>query len=241
MKKYHYLLTLILFLSLNTSVGLASEAIAFVVKSQNMPGYPEGHKMPANTVIKTTGDQRLALKTEAGDTVIIGENSNFKLVKPSLFSHVFGKIYYYIRSRSTGRLKVRSHVATLGVRGTKFIISSSDKDVGQVALAEGLLDIESNDDQPFAITSKRELTEFERYRLESLREMQGINDEFERYKKEIEQEFIEYKKSFELTENTTLSFSGKKVEKMPLSEKQKEEFSSFEDFIGQVENQKAEP
>ena len=228
MKNYPLIFTLLLFISLDVSLAYADETIAYVMKSQNMPDYPAGTKMPENSIIKTTNKQRLALRTDAGDTVIISENSNFKLVKPSLFSHVFGKIYYFIRSRNAGRLKVRSHVATLGVRGTKFIISTDDDDKGQVALAEGLLDIESNDDQPFAVTSKRDLTEFERYKLESLREMQSINDEFENYKKQINREFTEYKKTFKISRNTSLSFDGKAVDKTPLSTEHKEDFSSFE-------------
>lgn len=238
MKNYSFVTTLFLFLSFNTSVVLAGDTMAVVIKSQNMPSFPVGHKLPVNSVIETTDNQRLALKTNAGDTVIVGKSSNFKLVEPSFFSHVFGKIYYFIRSRNEGRkLRVRSHVATLGVRGTKFIISNNDKDSGQVSLAEGLLDIESNDDEPFAIKSTREPTEFERYKLESLKEMQSINDEFEKYKKQINLEFTEYKKSFQLTENTTLSFDGKNVDQVPLSAEQKEDMLSFEAFIEEVESQ----
>ena len=238
MKKHSFILALVLFLSLNNSVVLADDMLAVVIKSQNMPDFPAGFKLPANTVIETEGNQRLALKTNAGVTVIVGNSSNFRLVKPSFFNHVFGKIYYFIRSRTEGRrIKIRSHVATLGIRGTEFIITNNDESNGQISLAEGLLDIESNDDEPFAIKSEREPTEFERYKLESLKEMQSINDEFENYKKQINLEFTEYKKSFQLTKNTTLSFDGKNVSQEPLSAEQKEELQSFEAFIDQVDTQ----
>ena len=235
MKNSLKLIALAFLLCINSTVAFSADSIAYVMKSQNMPDYPAGHKMPENTVIKTTGNQRLALKTNTGDTVIVGKNSIFKLVEPGFFNQVFGKIYYYIKSRNANRsLRVRSTVATLGVRGTKFIISSDEQENGQISLAEGLLNIESNDDEPFAVTSKKKLTAFERYKLESLKEMQSINDEYENYKKQINQEFTEYKNSFELTANTTLSFEGKKVGSAPISSDQKEDMLSFESFIEDI-------
>ena len=227
MKNNIFLLTLILCFSLNSSNALATDTIALVMKSQNMPEYPVGHKIPLNSVIKTTDNQRLALKTNVGDTVIIGESAKLKLVKPNFIKHVFGKIYYFIRSRDTeSELKVRTTVATIGIRGTRFIVSSNENDDGEIALAEGILNIESNDDQPFAIISKKELSEFERSKKETL-------DKYKDYKQNLQQEFIEYKKSFMLTENTSLSFKGKKVAKRPLDVLQKKDMQSFESFIEQ--------
>ncbi len=217
-----------------TSLQLQAETTAKVIRSTNMPAYPVGTEIKENTRIQTQRGQRVAIKTGDGDIISISEQSSFKVEKANFFEQLFGKVFYFFNPRMNNPVKIKSSVATMGIRGTKFIITDAgDRVNAEIALAEGLLNIESNDDQPFTVSSKRELTEFEKYKLESLQEMQQTQDEFEAYKKQLEQEFIEYKMSFELQENNTLTFDGKSVSQAPIADDQFMEFAEFEAFLAE--------
>lgn len=208
---------------------LYAETLGVVIRSQNMPGFPIGYEISGNSEIRTGDKQKIAVKTMQGDTLIAGENSSIKLVKPGFFQQLFGKIYYFISKRSReDRVRVQTTTATIGVRGTTFVVDSAGDDQKQetVSLQQGQLNFESNDDEYFKLYQLRELDEFELFK----RQMQT---EFDAYKTELEEEFVAYKKSIQLDQGFALKFDGKKVVKLPLDENSNKQFEEFEAFIKQ--------
>ncbi len=203
-----------------------AQMMAEVIRSENMPDYPVGTKIYEKTDIKTGHDQKIAIKTSQGDMLVAGKNANIKLVKPGFFSHFFGKIYYFISRRENNNVSVKTTAATIGIRGTKFIIDSSENNNVKetVSLSEGQLTFDSNDDEKFKLYQQRELTEFEKY----MREQKA---EFEQFKNQMADEFVAYKASINLDSGFALQFDGKKATRVAMDPLMNSEFEEFERFI----------
>jgi predicted nuclease with TOPRIM domain len=123
---------------------------------------------------------------------------------------------------------IKTRAATIGVRGTTFIISENNEQNGEsVALKEGLLQIESNG-PAFEIHKKRIPDEFEQFKLEQQKQRQELQDEFERYKQQTMQEFVEYRREFTLRPNRVINLSGYRVDETAMTESNKADFESFE-------------
>ena len=214
-------------LLLSGLMGIAqAQDMGEVIRSQNMPLYPAGTRIPMQAEINTGARQKIAIRTAQGDVLIAGQNANIKLVKPGFFSHFFGKIYYFISPRQANEVSITTSTATIGIRGTKFIIDSADNDQLQdrVSLVEGRLNFVSNDDAQFEHYQQRELNEFELYKRQQIAE-------FAEYKQHMIEEFVAYKASIDLDAGYELVFDGKKVTQRPLAEERMSEIEEFEQFI----------
>lgn len=209
------------------SAGVShAQMMGEVIRSHNMPQYPPGTQVSEQSEIKTGEGQKIAIRTTQGDVLIAGQNASIQLVKPGFFSHLFGKVYYYISRRQANEVSITTTTSTIGIRGTKFIIDSAgDEELKEsVALAEGSLNFTSNDDEYFQLYRQRELTEFELYKREQMAE-------FAEFKQNMMDEFVAYKASIDLTAGYTLDFDGKKATQRPLAQQVKVEFDEFERFI----------
>ena len=204
----------------------SAEVIGEVIQSENMPVYPAGTEITKGMEIKTNGHQKIAIKTRDGDVLVAGKNAKIKIKEPGFFSHLFGKIYYFIAPRQTNKVKVTTSTATIGIRGTKFIIDSDETNASNetVSLASGKLNFESNDDELFELYHQRELTEFELYKRQQ-------QSEFDEYKQQMMDEFVAYKASIDLNSGFALKFDGKKATRVALDSKIDAEFEEFERFI----------
>ena len=212
--------------SLTMSLPATAEVIGEVSRSVNMPQYPVGTRLDSDTQIETGAGQRIAIRTTDGDVLVANPNSVIKLEKPGFFSQLFGKIYYFITPAKKRNVTVQTRAATIGIRGTKFVVDSSAEDAAQenVSLVEGRLNFESNDDEKFALYHERELTEFEQYRREQMAEYQA-------YKNQMLEEFVAYKASIDLEAGFALRFDGKKVVRSAVSEDMEAEIAEFEQFL----------
>ncbi len=217
---------------LNIVPALADEPMGQVIRSQNMTEYPVGKMLMENTEIRTRNQQRIAVKTRQGDVLVANENARIKLVKPGFFSQLFGKIYYFIAPRRDGQVRVNTNTATIGIRGTRFIVDSAEANTQaeQVSLLTGELRLDSKDDEQFALYEQKEMSEYERYR----REMMG---EFEAYKQQMMEEFVAYKSSINLDSGFALQFDGKKVIRKPVDDSVQQDAADFEEFLAQARAQ----
>ncbi len=229
---FSYLLLRVVIVGVLASIPFVqpnAETLGVVVRSQNMPDFPGGFEITENSEIRTGENQKIAIKTSQGDVLVADQNSSIKLVKPGFFQQLLGKIYYFISERSrVERVRVQTSTATIGIRGTTFVVDSAGDEQKQdtVSLQEGALIFESNDDEYFKLYQLRELDEFEQFK----RQMQS---EYDAYKAELEEEFVEYKKSIQLDKGFTLKFDGKKVVKLPFDKNSNKQFEEFEAFLNQ--------
>ena len=187
--------------------------------------------------ISTQANQRLALRTDDGDVIALGENSQIRIQKASLFNQLFGKIYYLFRSRNEGQknANVKTVTATIGIRGTNFLVTSTAEDQRDViSLENGLLNVASPDDQPFKVHQQKPVSDFEQFQQEMEKGVEAIDQEFEDFKKQVDQEFIEYKLSVGLSAGKTLKIVGKDLYTVDLPDGQQDEIDSFKAFISDV-------
>ena len=136
-----------------------------------------------NDTIVTREGARIVVQFDDGALSVLDEKSRLRVEKTSWFSYLGGKVYFTFKKVFGEPRRVRTRAATIGVRGTTFIISENENRDGEsVALKEGLLQIESTG-PAFEIHKQKELNEFEQFKLEQMRARQATLDEFEKYKK----------------------------------------------------------
>ena len=202
--------------------------LGVVLRSENMPSYPQGMQILQDSEIRTGKNQKVAVKTTQGDILAADSNSIIKLVKPGFFQHLLGKIYFLVAPRKNNNVRVETRTATLGIRGTRFLVDSQNEADGEinVALSEGQLNIESKGGRYFQLYEQRELSEYEKYK-------RNVQNEFDTYKQQVEEEFVAYKKSFDLDSGFSLVFDGSKVVRRVNDENVDSQFEAFEAFINQ--------
>jgi hypothetical protein len=234
--KYVSLSLILLSLLLNPLYARA-ENYATVIRVENMILYRQGQKIVVGAHISTQANQRLALRTDDGDVIALGENSQMRIQKASFFKQLFGKIYYLFKPRNEKQenVNVQTVTATIGIRGTNFLVTSTVEDQRDViSLENGLLNVASPDDQPFKVHQQKPVSDFEQFQQEMENGAEAIDQEFEDYKKQVDQEFIEYKLSVGLSAGKTLKIVGKDLYTVDLPDGQQDEIDSFKAFISDV-------
>jgi hypothetical protein len=212
-----------------------AESYATILKTKNMSAYQRGQSLKIGTEIVTRENQNLALRTTSGDIFVLGPNSKIRINKSSLIKHFFGKIYFLFKPRKENPVVVQTLTATIGIRGTNFLLTTSEDDnANLISLETGLLNVASPDDQPFKVHKQKPLSEFEQFQQEQQQGMDEINQEFEDFKKQIGQEFIEYKLAVELSAGKTLRIEGRNLYTVNLPDEQQNEIDSLKEFIADV-------
>ncbi len=181
-------------------------------------------KLNSDDLIITYKNSMATIKLNDGSIIILDANSKLKINSEDMIKHNGGKIFFNIKKRTTNSLKVATNFATIGVKGTKFIINNSI-DLQDVSLKSGLVNIESNNGE-FELHKRKhkKLSLFEQYKL-------AQQNNFNTYKTKLEEEFVEYKKQFDLLPNRTISFNGNKVYEDITSKDKQNEFLQFESFF----------
>ena len=178
--------------------------------------------------IVTGENARVVVQFDDGALSVLDEKSCLRVEKTSWFSYLGGKVYFTFKKVFGPQRNVKIRTATLGIRGTTFIISeSTEQDAESVALKEGLLHVESTG-PAFEIHKQREMSEFERYRMTQMTEKQQVQDDFDQYKQQTMREFIEYRRQFTLKPNRVISLLGYRIDEKEMSEVDRADFDVFE-------------
>lgn len=193
-----------------------------------------GSKLPPRNIFKTGPDGRAVVRVGNSGYVVVEKNSEIEIEKKSdhagFFRQVTGMIYYALNAIKGDRRKaeVRTATATLGIRGTRFLVTDMPGR-NEVGMRKGELNVVSPDSE-FEIHRKAEQDEFEAFKQEGRDAIAKEKKEFEEYKAQTEREFIEYKREFSLGANRMASFDGKVVNEKPLSEEAKKDMETLESY-----------
>jgi hypothetical protein len=182
----------------------------------------EQQKLYKGDLIITYKNSTATIQLTDNSLVTLDQKTKLKVEDLKNFKQEEGTVFYNIETQGSKSLEVATSFATIGVKGTKFIVKSEEDK--NVALKSGLVSIESLDGE-FEIHKKkqRKLTEYEVY-------MMAHKYEFDKYKKKIEEEFIEYKKQFDLQPNKYVSFDGNVVKEDTLTKDIENDFKRFENL-----------
>ncbi len=182
--------------------------------------------------IVTTENGAAVVRFNDGSMSVMREKSRLRVEKTNWLSHIGGKIYFTFRKVFGEPKRVRTRFATIGVRGTTFIVTD-ENDMQGVALKEGQVEVESPQGE-YEIHRQKEMDEFEAFRQQMAQQQQQLADEFAQYKQQTLQEFVEYKKQFVLQANRVIRFDGKRVDETAMTEQDRQEFASFEAIAGDM-------
>ena len=185
----------------------------------------------ANETIVTEQDSKAVIQFNDGALSVLSEKSALRVEKAGWLSQLSGKVYYIFKKVFKKQpKKVFTKFATIGIRGTAFIVNA-DANQNMIALQQGGLNIESPDGA-YAIRRHSNAAGFSDFKSEQRSQLDTMNQQYLNYKKQLSKEFIEYKKSFDLKENYQLSFDGRKVEEKPMTQDVEQGFNDFASFAG---------
>lgn len=229
-----------------TPVAYAADAGISIMKSQGevkqeSKAAGDSEKEVLGSVLRTGPDGRAVVKVGSSGYVVLEKNSQVEISKSSggasIFRHVTGLIYYAlnkVRGSHPGH-KVKTAAATIGVRGTRFMIAdvAGRKELG---MRKGLVNVESESGE-FEIHRRAELDEFEAFKQEGAIAIEKERKAFETYKSDLHKEFVEYKREFSLGADRMASFDGNRVVERELSEDAKREMNDLESFAAEWLNE----
>lgn len=201
-----------------------------------MEQYALGKEISTGSEIITEGNQKLAMKTTAGDIIVVDANSHLVIKNLSLLNQLFGKIYFLFAPRLNNKVEVQTVTALIGIRGTNFLLTTSnDGGADLISLENGKLNIDSPDSMPFKIYKEKEIDEFDQFKEKAEAGLKQINTEFKSFKKDLDREFVEYKLSMVLSAGKTLKIVGRDVVTIDLTDEQQNEIDAFKQFIKDAE------
>ena len=205
----------------------------YIINDKNERRVPGKSKFLVNeneTVI-TEEDSRAVIQFNDGALSVLNEKSALRIEKAGWLTQLSGKVYYIFKKVFKKQpKKVFTKFATIGIRGTVFVVNV-DENKNMIALQQGGLNIESPDGD-YAIRRQSKAAGFSDFKNEQKAQLDAMNQEYLEYKKQLSKEFIEYKKSFDLKENYQLSFDGRKVEEKPITQDVEQGFNDFVSFAG---------
>lgn len=182
-----------------------------------------------NETVITEAGSKAVIRFNDGTLSVLSEKSMLRIEKTGWLSQLSGKVYYVFKKVFKRQpKKVYTKFATIGIRGTAFIVNV-DEDNNMIALQEGGLNIVSPDGD-YAIRKNKKASDFSRFKDEHLEKYDAMNKEYSKYKEQLADDFLEYKKSFYLEKNYQVIFNGRDVEQTIITSDLEQEFSDFSSF-----------
>ncbi len=192
--------------------------------------------LPSANLLSTGKDGRAVVRVGNTGFIVLEKNSQVEINTSNdhagFFRQLSGVIYYAVNSikKNDRKLEVRIKTATMGIRGTRFIVTDIP-DRNEVGMRKGTLSVESTAGE-FEIHKKSEQDEFEAMKREAQAAIDDEKSKFEKYKDDTQHEFVEYKHEFALGMDRMVSFDGKRVDDRPLSGATKKDMETLEDYGG---------
>ncbi|MGB5866947.1 MAG: FecR family protein [Arcobacteraceae bacterium] len=180
-------------------------------------------KLFEDDLLITYSNSMTTIKLDDKSFITLDQKTKLRIVDMKKLKQEEGQVFYNIETQGKNRVEVATNFATIGVKGTKFLINDTI-DKKDVSLKTGLIGVSSLSGE-FEIHKKKKktLSEYEQYKL-------AHEYDFEKYKIKINEEFIEYKKEFELKPHYTISFNKNVVNENKTEQHIKKEFKRFETF-----------
>ncbi|MBI5006989.1 MAG: FecR domain-containing protein [Nitrosomonadales bacterium] len=200
--------------------------------------------LPPKNVLATGPDGRAVVRMGNKGFIVLEKNSKVEIGEnrdhAGFLRQLTGMIYYALNKLKGDQqdVQVRTRTATIGVRGTRFLIADTEGR-NEIGMRKGLVSVASLEGE-FEIHRKSELDEFEAYKQQAADAIAKEKKAFEEYKASTEREFIEYKREFSLGANRMASFDGNRVVDRPLSAESVRDMESIEsyadDWLKQVQD-----
>lgn len=207
-------LVLLLFLPLSTSASEPCDAVATLMETEgevrvtradspfpeNDPALP--YSLCPGDQVQTVSDAGALIRHPDGDMVMAAD-SRLAIVENDEVQVESGAVLFQVEARTGERLKSGSPSVVIGVKGTRFLVSSGPSRE-DIALFDGRVDVERRDGREMAYyraPSRDEMT-FEEYREQqrgAFRDyVDTINQDFAEYREQLMARFEAYVDDVEL-------------------------------------------
>lgn len=190
--------------------------------------------LPPGNALATGPNGRAVVRMGNAGVIVLEKNSKIEIGKEKdragFLRQLTGMIYYALNAikGDQQKLEVRTRTATIGVRGTRFLVADLPER-NEIGMRKGLVSVTSLEGE-FEIHRKAEQDEFEAYKQEARDAIAKQKREFDEYKASTEREFVEYKREFSLGANRMASFDGNRVQDRPLSAESIRDMESIESY-----------
>jgi hypothetical protein len=232
-------------LALSGSRGFAQADVAEVVRvegsaqARDRAGAAQGPvrvgtRLAEGGTIETGDNGRVVVKLGTTGFAVLDRKSKLEVPPPKeragLLRQITGWIYYAIRSDSNRKehVSVRTTVATIGIRGTRFLVVDVPGR-NEVGMRKGQVNIESPEGE-FELLRTAEKDEFESYKQQGSAAVEQEKKDFEKFEASTKSEFAQYTREFTLGADRQAVFDGKQVREQALSAEARQEMESAEDF-----------
>jgi hypothetical protein len=187
--------------------------------------------LPPKNILTTGPNGRAVVRMGNAGFIVLEKNSKVELGNPQdhagFLRQISGMIYYALNTiKGEQKLEVRTRTATIGIRGTRFLITDLP-DRNEIDMRKGLVSVTSPDGD-FEIHKKVEQDEFAASQQAAKDAIDQEKRKFEEYKASAEREFVEYQREFSLGANRMASFDGKRVVDSPLSAESEKDLETIE-------------
>lgn len=184
-----------------------------------------GDHVESGESVRTLDKSTAMIRQDGGQYTALTANSQVKIEGAGVVEQVRGAVYYVLRKLSASTAnqeprKVKSSVATIGIRGTRFLVTTEGED-GRVALTEGLIQMTANEGESFSIEKYPGDMTFEQYREAQdklfRKFVKDDKEAFDAWRKQQLKEFEAFKQEFFLMPDQSVAFDDGKVryEKIP--------------------------
>lgn len=193
-----------------------------------------GSRLPAGGSVETGDNGRVVVRLGNAGFAVLDRRSKLEVTpardRMDWLRHVTGWIYYALH-RDTSRKEpvgVRTAVATIGVRGTRFLVVDAP-DRSELGMRKGEVSVESLEGE-FELHREAQKDEFDAYKKEGAAAVEREQDDFKKFAAETRKEFTEYTRAFSLRADRQVVFDGKRVREQALSAEAKRDMESAEDY-----------
>ncbi|NPA41795.1 MAG: FecR domain-containing protein [Aquificae bacterium] len=221
--------------------AFSQEQVGEVVKKQGrVKVYHEGslkgqfvaevpHGLHLRDILKTDYASMAFVKLLGVNKLVLLEDSVLYIRGIDTVNFEEGRVLFEIKKRGEMRgLKVRVRSVIIGVKGTRFMVTVEGDRIG-IFLKEGKLSVR-NLVEDFIRYRKREEEEFEEFKREIEEDIRREREEFERFKEETEREFREFVREFELSSGQAVVIVGREVIDVEIPSRIEEEFRLLDMF-----------
>lgn len=190
--------------------------------------------LPPSNTLATGPNGRAVVRMGKAGYIVLEKNSKIEIGnakdRAGFLRQITGMIYYALNAikKDQRRLEVRTKTATIGVRGTRFLVTDLPER-NEIGMRKGLVSVTSLEGE-FEIHRKAEQDEFEAYKQQGKDAIAKQKREFDEYKASTEREFVEYKREFSLGANRMASFDGNRVVDRPLSAESIKDMETIESY-----------
>lgn len=215
------------------STDYPREIVGEVVKAKGKVLYHENNAVRAQKVkkqkqelfvydvLRTKKSSKAFISLVDKSRIVLDENSVIQFNGVKHITAEKGVVLFDIKKQGQLKgLQITTKTAVIGIKGTKFMIDT-EGDSLQLYMKEGTVNVEAvKGEFEHHKTKERSFDDY----------MSELTTSYSEYKKKQQEEFVEFVKSIDVSENRAISINGNKLEEITIPDRVNKQFEELENF-----------